>query len=256
MTRSTRRRPAARGAAEAAPVEIGAWLHIGESGVVTVYTGKVEVGQNARTSLTQAVAEELHAPPSSVNIDDGRHRPDAVRHRHGRQHDHAAHVAADPRARRRRLARCCSIWRRRSGRWIATPSQSPTARCRAAAHSAGFGELARGEKWTRTIPASVPLAAAAEWKTAGKSHAQGQRPGDRHRRAQIHVRPEAPGHAARQDALPAAIRRDAGLPGRFGGGSHAGSESGARGQLRGGGRAGAGDGRQSAWPHSRRNGSR
>ena len=33
----------------------------------------------------------------------------------------------------------------------------------------GFGELARGEKWTRTIPASVPLAAPAEWKTAGKS---------------------------------------------------------------------------------------
>jgi len=28
---------------------------------VTAYTGKVEVGQNARTSLTQAVAEELGA---------------------------------------------------------------------------------------------------------------------------------------------------------------------------------------------------
>src|SRR5207244_3359725 len=48
-----------RGAAGAVPVEIGAWLHIGESGVVSVYTGKVEVGQNARTSLTQAVVEEL-----------------------------------------------------------------------------------------------------------------------------------------------------------------------------------------------------
>src|SRR5438270_863674 len=44
-----------RGAAGAVPAEIGAWLHIGESGDVTVYTGKVEVGQNARTSLTQAV---------------------------------------------------------------------------------------------------------------------------------------------------------------------------------------------------------
>ena len=47
---------------EPMPAEIGAWLHIGDTGVVTVYTGKVEVGQNARTSLTQAVAEELHAP--------------------------------------------------------------------------------------------------------------------------------------------------------------------------------------------------
>ena len=42
------------------PKEIDAWLHIGENGKVTVYTGKVEVGQNIRTSLSQAVAEELH----------------------------------------------------------------------------------------------------------------------------------------------------------------------------------------------------
>src|SRR5581483_6118358 len=33
------------------PSELGAWLHIGEDGQVTVYTGKVEVGQNIRTSL-------------------------------------------------------------------------------------------------------------------------------------------------------------------------------------------------------------
>ena len=36
--------------------------------MVTVYTGKVEVGQNARTSLTQAVAEELHAPVASIRM--------------------------------------------------------------------------------------------------------------------------------------------------------------------------------------------
>src|SRR6185436_17874374 len=28
------------------PQEIGAWLHIGEDGTVTVFTGKAEVGQN------------------------------------------------------------------------------------------------------------------------------------------------------------------------------------------------------------------
>ncbi len=50
------------------PVEIGAWLHIAENGVVTAYTGKAEVGQNIRTSLTQAVAEELRAPISSIKI--------------------------------------------------------------------------------------------------------------------------------------------------------------------------------------------
>jgi nicotinate dehydrogenase subunit B len=53
---------------EPAPKEIGAWLHIGEDSKVTVYTGKVEIGQNIRTSLTQAVAEELRIAPSKINL--------------------------------------------------------------------------------------------------------------------------------------------------------------------------------------------
>src|SRR5271156_4861335 len=50
------------------PQNIGAWLHIGEDGVVTVFTGKTEVGQNIRTSLAQAVAEELHTPIASIKL--------------------------------------------------------------------------------------------------------------------------------------------------------------------------------------------
>ena len=50
------------------PKEIDAWLHIGEDGTVTVYTGKVEMGQNIRTSLSQAVAEELHVPISQIEL--------------------------------------------------------------------------------------------------------------------------------------------------------------------------------------------
>jgi len=54
---------------EGSPVEpIGAWLHIDESGSVTVYTGKVEVGQDIRTSLTQAVADELHIAPEAIEL--------------------------------------------------------------------------------------------------------------------------------------------------------------------------------------------
>src|SRR5690349_10547118 len=41
------------------PGQVGAWIHIGEDDKITVYTGKVEVGQNIRTSLAQVVAEEL-----------------------------------------------------------------------------------------------------------------------------------------------------------------------------------------------------
>src|SRR5436305_11457671 len=42
---------ARRGTNEPAPTALSAWLHIGEDGRITVYTGKVEVGQNARTHL-------------------------------------------------------------------------------------------------------------------------------------------------------------------------------------------------------------
>jgi nicotinate dehydrogenase subunit B len=45
--------------------DIAAWIHINEEGKITCYTGKVEVGQNIRTSLAQVVAEELF-----VNVED------------------------------------------------------------------------------------------------------------------------------------------------------------------------------------------
>ena len=65
----SRRKPAVDAAVRAQqPQNLNAWLHIGETGIVTVYSGKVEVGQNARTSLTQAVAEELHAPVASIRV--------------------------------------------------------------------------------------------------------------------------------------------------------------------------------------------
>jgi len=53
---------------EPLPQNLGAWLHIGEDGMITVYTGKAEVGQNIRTSLTQAVAEELKTGPESIRL--------------------------------------------------------------------------------------------------------------------------------------------------------------------------------------------
>jgi len=53
---------------QAAPKDVSAWLHIGEDGVITACTGKVEIGQGIRTSLAQVVAEELHAPLSSIRL--------------------------------------------------------------------------------------------------------------------------------------------------------------------------------------------
>ena len=48
------------------PKDVGAWLHIAADGQVKVFTGKVEVGQNIRTSLAQLVAEELRVPFDKV----------------------------------------------------------------------------------------------------------------------------------------------------------------------------------------------
>lgn len=50
------------------PQEITAWLHVGEDGGVTAFTGKVEIGQNIRTSLAQTVADELRVPFESVRM--------------------------------------------------------------------------------------------------------------------------------------------------------------------------------------------
>ena len=47
---------------------VESWIHIGEDGTVSVYTGKVEVGQNIRTSLSQIVAEELMVSIFSIKM--------------------------------------------------------------------------------------------------------------------------------------------------------------------------------------------
>jgi nicotinate dehydrogenase subunit B len=61
-------RSGGRGGGGQRPQEIGAWLHIAEDGAVTAYTGKVEIGQNIRTSLSQVVAEELRLPVSRIQM--------------------------------------------------------------------------------------------------------------------------------------------------------------------------------------------
>jgi nicotinate dehydrogenase subunit B len=57
-----------RGGSQRRPPELAAWLHIAADGTITVFTGKTEVGQNIRTSLTQTVAEELPAPLASIKL--------------------------------------------------------------------------------------------------------------------------------------------------------------------------------------------
>lgn len=48
--------------------QISAWIHVSETGTVSVYTGKAEVGQNIRTALTQIVAEELDVSLDKIEM--------------------------------------------------------------------------------------------------------------------------------------------------------------------------------------------
>jgi CO/xanthine dehydrogenase Mo-binding subunit len=48
--------------------DLSAWLHIDQRGQITAFTGKTEIGQNIRTSLTQTVADELAVPIASVKM--------------------------------------------------------------------------------------------------------------------------------------------------------------------------------------------
>lgn len=49
----------------------GAWVHIAASGLVTAFSGKVDVGQDNRTAFGLLVAEELGAPVEAVRVVQG-----------------------------------------------------------------------------------------------------------------------------------------------------------------------------------------
>jgi nicotinate dehydrogenase subunit B len=49
----------------------GAWLHIAPSGIVTAFTGKVDIGQDNQTAFRLVVAEELAVDPEDVRIVQG-----------------------------------------------------------------------------------------------------------------------------------------------------------------------------------------
>jgi nicotinate dehydrogenase subunit B len=56
------------GAAQAPGKRISARIHIDGQGVITLLTGKIEMGQGAATMLTQAAAEELRVSPPRVRL--------------------------------------------------------------------------------------------------------------------------------------------------------------------------------------------
>jgi CO/xanthine dehydrogenase Mo-binding subunit len=155
---------------EGLPKEIDAWLHIGEDGGVTAFTGKVEIGQNIRTSLAQTVADELRVPFESVRMvtadtaltpfDFGtvgsRSTPTMT--------PQLRRVAAA--ARDLLVGVAAKEWNvPREGLKAADAKVTDPASGR----SLRYAELARGKMLAQNLPAEDPVTPPTEWTVAGKS---------------------------------------------------------------------------------------
>ncbi len=150
------------------PEELDSWLHIAGDGKVTVFTGKVEMGQNIRTSLTQQVAEELHVAPASISLLMGdtdltpfdmgtfgsRTTPQM-----GTQLRHAAATA-----REMLLEMAAQRWHTERSKLSA---QNGVIADPQTGKSISYGELTSGQKLVKIIASEPPLIPASQWKIAG-----------------------------------------------------------------------------------------
>lgn len=150
------------------PQEIAAWLHIGEDGAVTVFTGKIEAGQNTRTTLAQAVAEELRAPLASIRMVMG--DTDLTPWDGGTSGSQSTPVMS-PQLRRVAATAREMLLDLAAERWKADRAALAVSDGKvidaAAGQTLSFGELTHGRKLMRTIGPEVSLTPAAQWKVAG-----------------------------------------------------------------------------------------
>ena len=158
---------------EELPKDISAWLHIGEDGGVTGFTGKAEIGQNIRTELAQTIADELRVPFESVRMvmadtaltpfDAGtfgsRTTPTMT--------PQLRHVAA---AARDILVEAAAK------EWNVLPEGLVAADAKvtdpASGRSLKYAELARGKTLAQNLPAEDPITPATQWTIAGKAIAK------------------------------------------------------------------------------------
>ncbi|MGA9587435.1 MAG: molybdopterin cofactor-binding domain-containing protein [Terracidiphilus sp.] len=150
------------------PNDISAWLHIDADGHVKVFTGKVEVGQNIRTSLAQAVAEELRVPFDSITMIMG--DTDLVPWDMGTFGSRTTPTMA-PQLRTMAVAGRELLVKMAAERWNTDATKLIAASGRVStpdgSKSLTYGELTRGEALVKTVAGDPPLTPATEWKIAG-----------------------------------------------------------------------------------------
>ena len=154
---------------ESLPQQVDAWLHIGENARVTVYTGKVEVGQNIRTSLSQAVAEELHVPINRIEMvmGDTQLTPFDMGTFGSR-----TTPTMNPQLRKAAAATreiliglAASQWKTDQQQLIASDGKIVDPKSN---RSIEYAALLKGQQITQSISADQPLIPATEWKVAGQ----------------------------------------------------------------------------------------
>jgi len=152
------------------PKDIAAWLHIGENGKVTVYTGKVEVGQNIRTSLSQGVAEELHYPIDEIELvmGDTQLTPFDMGTFGSR-----TTPTMNLQLRKVAAAACDSLiglaaaqWQIDRARLVAQDGKIIDPQTK---RSVEYADLVKGKQLTQNLPAEDPRIPAAQWRIAGQS---------------------------------------------------------------------------------------
>ena len=152
------------------PKEIDTWLHMGENGRVIVYTGKVEVGQNIRTSLSQAVAEELHIAIDKIEMvmGDTQLTPFDMGTFGSRttptMNLQLRKVAAA--ARDLLVGLAAAQWQADRTRLVAADGRVGDPQTK---RSVEYAALVKGQQLAASIPFDDPLVSATDWKIAGQS---------------------------------------------------------------------------------------
>jgi CO/xanthine dehydrogenase Mo-binding subunit len=152
----------------ALPQEVSAWIHIDADGKVTVFTGKVEVGQNIRTSLAQSVAEELRVPFDAIAMTMG--DTDLTPWDMGTFGSRSTPTMG-PQLRNMAVAAREMLIEAAAQKWNADPTTLVAEDGRVAnpktATSLTYGAITQGQQLTCTVSGDPPLTPASAWKIAG-----------------------------------------------------------------------------------------
>jgi nicotinate dehydrogenase subunit B len=154
---------------EELPKEISGWLHIGEEGSVTAFTGKAEIGQNIRTSLAQTVADELRVPFENVRMVTA---DTALTPFDAGTFGSRTTPTMTPQFRRVAAAARDLLIGVAAKEWRVAPEGLTAADAKvtdpASGRSLRYAELARGKTLAQNLPAEDPTTPASQWTVAGK----------------------------------------------------------------------------------------